>query len=175
MYAGLGIDAHILRACKFCPVLGPQTRQRRRRSVYAISSATPDDAAHMMEWSTALRQCSAPNSQQRSEAIDQLTELLQQNDWQLPSGEGGNVFMALRERLSDSNWYAPVEPLSREARCVGVPTCDERIGCSLCAHRAGRSVKSACCSLVISWPSPMSRCIAVPIPFGARPVRAFDI
>jgi hypothetical protein len=29
--------------------------------------------------------------------------------------------------------------------------------------------------LVISWPSPMSRCIAVPIPFGARPVRAFDI
>ena len=88
----------------------------------------------MMEWSTALRQCSAPNSQQRSEAIDQLTELLQQNDWQLPSGEGGNVFMALRERLSDSNWYAPVEPLSREARCVGVPTCDERIGVVLCAR-----------------------------------------
>ena len=26
-------------ACKFCPVLGSQTRQRRRRSVYAISSA----------------------------------------------------------------------------------------------------------------------------------------
>ena len=109
----------------------------------------------MMEWSTALRQCSAANSQQRSEAIDQLTELLQQNDWQLPSGEGGNVFIALRERLNDSNWYAPVEPLLRGASCVCLQTCDERIGCSLCAHRAGRSVKSACCSLVISWPSPM--------------------
>ena len=128
------------------------TRDARRKLRLQEKKTTQH---YMMEWSTALRQCSAANSQQRSEAIDQLTELLQQNDWQLPSGEGGNVFIALRERLNDSNWYAPVEPLLRGASCVCLQTCDERIGCSLCAHRAGRSVKSACCSLVISWPSPM--------------------
>ena len=55
-------------------------------------------------WSAALQQLEAATPQLRSEAIDQLTELLQQTDWVLPEGLEGEVMTALRDRLSDSNW-----------------------------------------------------------------------
>ena len=55
-------------------------------------------------WSAALQQLEAATPQLRSEAIDQLTELLQQTDWVLPDGLEGEVMTALRDRLSDSNW-----------------------------------------------------------------------
>lgn len=57
-------------------------------------------------WEEALQQCAAPSSQQRSEAIDRLTELFQHNKWELPPGQGPDIFTALRERLNDSNWCA---------------------------------------------------------------------
>ena len=57
-------------------------------------------------WHAALRQLrESPAPAERSEAIDQITELLQQADWQLPDGNlGTEIIGALRERLSDTNW-----------------------------------------------------------------------
>ena len=52
-----------------------------------------------------MHQLESPTPQQRSEALDNLTELLQQNEWQLPSGQGAAIFSALRDRLNDANWY----------------------------------------------------------------------
>ena len=37
----------------------------------------------------------------RTEAIDIMTELLQQSEWVLPQGRGGEVAAALRDRLVD--------------------------------------------------------------------------
>ena len=42
----------------------------------------------------------------RSEAIDQMTELLQEDDWALPEGLGVEIVAALRDQLSDTNWCA---------------------------------------------------------------------
>ena len=56
-------------------------------------------------WDVALQQLrDAPTPQLRSEAIDRMTELLQQSEWVLPQGRGGEVAAALRDRLVDSNW-----------------------------------------------------------------------
>ena len=58
----------------------------------------------MASWDATLNQLEAPTPQLRTEAIDQLTELLQQSEWVLPEGRGGEVAAALRDRLVDSNW-----------------------------------------------------------------------
>ena len=56
-------------------------------------------------WSAALAQLEeAPTPQGRSEAVDYLTELLQQSEWRLPEGLGSQVISKLSDRLSDSNW-----------------------------------------------------------------------
>lgn len=52
----------------------------------------------------ALSALEAPTAAERCEALDDLTELLQQLDWALPEGEGANVAAALLDRLNDSNW-----------------------------------------------------------------------
>ena len=58
-------------------------------------------------WAAALEQlktATIPNL--RSEAIDQMTELLQEDDWALPEGLGVEIVAALRDQLSDTNWCA---------------------------------------------------------------------
>jgi hypothetical protein len=55
-------------------------------------------------WAAALAQLETPSAPQRCEAIDYVTELLQQNDWVLPVGQGSDVVAALRDRLNDANW-----------------------------------------------------------------------
>ena len=67
-------------------------------------------AALPPEWgddlSRVLEQTEAPTPQLRSEAIDQMTELLQEAKWEIPSAWRGEVVRALRERLADNNWCA---------------------------------------------------------------------
>lgn len=56
-------------------------------------------------WATALEQLEhSPTPSERTNAIDAMTELLQLSDWQLPQGFETDVIVALRDRLSDSNW-----------------------------------------------------------------------
>ena len=68
--------------------------------------------ASPLSWESTLQQLEAPTPQQRSEAIDLVTELLQESEWQLPEGRGNNFVVALRNRLTDSNWWVPYAALS---------------------------------------------------------------
>ena len=62
-------------------------------------------------WDVALQQLrDAPTPQLRSEAIDRMTELLQQSEWVLPDGRGGEVAEALQQGLVDSDWCALALP-----------------------------------------------------------------
>ena len=65
-----------------------------------------EEAAASSSWASALAQLETPSVPQRCEAIDHVTELLQQNDWVLPAGQGADVITALRDRLNDANWCA---------------------------------------------------------------------
>lgn len=67
-------------------------------------------------WVAALEQLkSATIPNLRSEAIDQMTELLQEDDWALPDGLGGDIVSALRDQLYDTNWCAPAA--GGDSRC----------------------------------------------------------
>ena len=56
-------------------------------------------------WETALQQLQAPMTHLRTEALDSITVILQDSDWQLPPGSEAELIHALRERLFDTNWY----------------------------------------------------------------------
>jgi hypothetical protein len=93
-------------------------------------------------WDAVLLQLAeAPTPQLRSEAIDQMTELLQQTEWALPEGRAAEVGAALRERLADSNWCAP-RPGERGPHVATVTPLD--------SSRAGRLPSDASSSWAIS-------------------------
>ena len=61
----------------------------------------------MDAWDEALDELSGgATAQERSAALDQITELLQKSGWQLPEGLSSEVICALRDRLGDANWCA---------------------------------------------------------------------
>ena len=61
-------------------------------------------------WHAVLQQMEAPTPAMRTDAIDQVTVMLQQREWELTSRETQELVGALRERLGDSNWYHPASP-----------------------------------------------------------------
>ena len=103
-------------------------------------------------WTAALSQLrDAPQPAERSEAIDQITELLQSSDWQLPDGLGVEVVAALRERLSDTNWCASPQPPAAPRKFGQLrfwPTYSPLVlrlsWCSPSAPCAGLSASAAC-------------------------------
>lgn len=103
-------------------------------------------------WTAALSQLrDAPQPAERSEAIDQITELLQSSDWQLPDALGVEVVAALRERLSDTNWCASPQPPAAPRKFGQLrfwPTCSPLVlrlsWCSPSAPCAGLSASAAC-------------------------------
>ena len=101
-------------------------------------------------WDVALQQLrDAPTPQLRSEAIDRMTELLQQSEWVLPDGRGGEVAEALQQVLVDSNWYALALPAGPREHAA-----DSRFFIHSCT---GPSHSAACSSLAIWWPSSTQR------------------
>ena len=62
-------------------------------------------------WHAVLQQMEAPTPAMRTDAIDQVTVMLQQREWELTSRETQELVGALRERLGDSNWYANGKPI----------------------------------------------------------------
>ena len=65
----------------------------------AATGASASDA-----WAASLAQLAAPTTNLRSEALDQITLLLQEADWRLVGVGAPELVEALRARLSDSNW-----------------------------------------------------------------------
>ena len=89
----------------------------------------------------ALELLEAPSPVQRSEALDQLTTVLQELNWQLNRAtdlSAKQLMQALRSRLSDSNWLAPL-PCTMRSR-VGLNLIDFPLVC--------RSVSQKCMLLI---------------------------
>ena len=74
-----------------------------RMSGLTIAPA-PAAAASSDAWAASLAQLAAPTTNLRSEALDQITLLLQEADWRLVGVGAPELVEALRARLSDSNW-----------------------------------------------------------------------
>ena len=71
-----------------------------------------------LRFTAALELLEAPSPVQRSEALDQLTAVLQELNWQLNGAtelSAKKLIQALRNRLSDSNWLAPPAPWGTQA------------------------------------------------------------
>ena len=58
-------------------------------------------------WSAALQNLKdAKSPQLQTDAIDRMTELLQQSDWALPEGLGDEIAQVLASRLTGAHWCA---------------------------------------------------------------------
>ncbi len=96
----------------------------------AAFGAGMSESASSSAWASTLAQLEAQTPQHRSDALDQVTELLQQNDWQLPAGLAAQLIAALRERLTDDGWCAapprgsprpaPLAPMPRRPPFAGL-------------------------------------------------------
>ena len=88
-------------------------RPRRQRLQLGIARRSAMDMGLPISnesWEAALTQLTAATPQQRSEAIDQITELLQASDWALPEGRAAEIVAQLGSRLTDTNWCAARRP-----------------------------------------------------------------
>ena len=70
----------------------------------APAPAAATGASASDSWAASLAQLAAPTTNLRSEALDQITLLLQEADWRLVGVGAPELVEALRARLSDSNW-----------------------------------------------------------------------
>ena len=102
VYSDPGCNSCTLSVPNAAPARGPCARRRSLPPREPAGAHRPRPP--MASWDATLNQLEAPTPQLRTEAIDQLTELLQQSEWVLPQGRGGEVAAALRDRLVDSNW-----------------------------------------------------------------------
>ena len=78
---------------------GGSSRGDGGHTAAAATGASASDA-----WAASLAQLAAPTTNLRSEALDQITLLLQEADWRLVGVGAPELVEALRARLSDSNW-----------------------------------------------------------------------